>query len=153
METAQKIGMPKTIIVAGINNKYIELMIEQIKNLPENMVGFIAAGKVDENDFVIVKEEVRELVEKTGKLNYLLFLDNSPTDFTVGAWLQDAILGIKNITKWNRAAIVSDSETVIKFTNFFSKIMPGEFRGFHPNELQQAVDWTSEKEEIVQQII
>ena len=120
-------------------------MIEQIKDLPSNMVGFRSTGEVTEDDFDMVKDEVKKSVDKTGKLNYLLFLDNSPSDFTLGAWMQDALLGIKNLTKWNRAAIVSDSNVVIKFTDVFSVLMPGEFRGFHKNEMQQAIDWTSEK--------
>ncbi len=120
-------------------------MIQQINDLPENMVGFKASGEVTKDDFEPVMVAVENAVKKNGKLNYLLVLENAPSDFTAGAWLQDALLGIKNLTKWNRAAIVTDSETVIIFTNAFSKIMPGEFRGFHKKELQQAIDWTSEK--------
>ena len=108
------------------------------------MVGFRASGEVTKEDFEPVIEEVRKLVEKTGKLNYLLVLDNSPADFTLGAWLQDALLGLQNITKWNRAAIVTDSEAVIKFTTVFSALMPGEFRGFHKSEMPKAVDWVAE---------
>lgn len=120
-------------------------MIEQIKNLPDNMVGFRASGEVTKDDFEIVKTKVEKLVDKTGKLNYLLYLENSPADFTFGAWMQDALLGIKNLTKWNRAAIISDSETVDKFTSVFSKLMPGEFKVFQKNDLERAIDWTSEK--------
>ncbi|RZJ66391.1 MAG: STAS/SEC14 domain-containing protein [Flavobacterium sp.] len=120
-------------------------MIQQITNVPENMVAFRSSGEVTKEDFENVFPQVEALVEKTGKLNYLLELDNSPSDFTAGAWLQDALLGIKNITKWNRAAIVTDSEIVIKFTDAFSKIMPGEFRGFPKEELEHAIDWVSEK--------
>jgi len=120
-------------------------MIEQIHNLSDNMVGFRSSGEVTQDDFKLVNTKVSELVQKTGKLNYLLYLENSPADFTFGAWIQDALLGIKNITKWNRAAIISDSETVDKFTSFFSKIMPGEFKVFHKNDLERAIDWTSEK--------
>lgn len=123
-------------------------MIEQIKNLPSNMVGFRSSGEVTKEDFEPVLEEVEKIVDKTGKLNYLLFLDNSPADFTLGAWMQDAFLGLKNITKWNRAAIVTDSQTIIDFTNAFSVMMPGEFKGFHKNDMQEAVNWTSEKIEV-----
>jgi len=120
-------------------------MIQQIPDLPLNMVGFRASGEVTKDDFEIVKDKVSELVANTGKLNYLLYLHNSPSDFTIGAWLQDALLGIQNITKWNRAAIISDSETVDNFTTVFSKIMPGEFKVFPKAEYDKAVDWTSEK--------
>lgn len=120
-------------------------MIEKIKDLPSNMVGFRSEGEVVKEDFDSVIDEVSVLVKKTDKLNYLLFLDNSPADFTFGAWMQDMLLGIKNISKWNRAAIVSDSTTVRNFTDFFSKIMPGTFRGFKKEEYLLAVEWTSEK--------
>lgn len=120
-------------------------MIEHIKNLPENMVGFRASGEVNKEDFDIVHKKVEQLVDKTGKLNYMLFLDTSPSEFTIGAWWEDALLGIKNITKWNRASIISDSETVDKFTVVFSKVMPGEFKVFQKNDLERAIDWTSEK--------
>ena len=123
-------------------------MIEQIKNLPDNMVGFRASGEVTKDDFDIVHKKVEQLVDKTGKLNYMLFLDTPPSEFTVGAWWEDALLGIKNITKWNRAAIISDSETVDKFTTVFSKVMPGEFKVFQKNDLERAIDWTSEKIEV-----
>ena len=120
-------------------------MIEQIHNLPENMVGFRSSGEVTKDDFEIVHAKVTKLVEKTDKLNYLLYLEDSPAGFTVGAWMSDALLGIKNLTKWNRAAIISDSETVDKFTAVFSKVMPGEFKVFQKNDLERAIDWTSEK--------
>lgn len=120
-------------------------MIERIKDLPSNMVGFRSSGEVTKDDFDMVIDEVEKTVDRTGKLNYLLFLDNSPADFTVGAWMKDAFLGIKNLLNWNRAAIVTDSEGVIKFTDAFSYLMPGEFRGFRKDELQHAIDWTSEK--------
>lgn len=122
-------------------------MIVQIPDLPDTMVGFRADGEVTKDDFEIVKHQVASLVEKTGKLNYLLFLDTSPSEFTAGAWLQDALLGIKNITKWNRAAIISDSDTVINFTDIFSKLMPGEFRGYPKADYNEAVDWVSGRSE------
>ena len=120
-------------------------MIQQITDLPENMVGFRASGEVTKDDFDIVLQKVEEIVEKTGKLNYLLYLETSPANFTIGAWVKDGLLGVQNLTKWNRAAIVSDSEMVKKFTDVFSDIMPGEFRGFEMDNLQHAIDWTSEK--------
>ena len=120
-------------------------MITQINDVPDNMVAFRADGEVTKDDFDIVKQEVSNLVDRTGKLNYLLYLENSPKDFTIGAWLQDALLGLENITKWNRAAIISDIEAVKTFTDGFSKVMPGEFRGFAKAEFDQAVDWVSER--------
>lgn len=118
-------------------------MINRITDVPSNMVAFRATGEVTAEDFGPVLEAVNKKVAETGELNYLLVLETSPKDFTLGAWLQDAILGLKNITKWNRAAIVSDSETISKFTDIFSKVMPGEFRGFAKEEYTEALAWTA----------
>ena len=121
-------------------------MITQIENLPSNIVGFKAIGEITEKDFTeTVMPKVKPLIDKIDKLNYLLVLETSVKNFTIGAWMKDAMMGIKHLTKWNKAAIVSDVEAIRNFTNFFSYLMPGEFKGFEHKELQQAIDWVSEK--------
>ena len=121
-------------------------MIHTIKNLPSNMVGFKAVGEISEKDFTdTLMPEVKTLIDKTDKLNYMLVLDTSIKHFSVGAWFQDAILGVKYLTKWNRAAIVTDVESIRTFTNIFSVLIPGEFKGFEHSQLQEAIDWVSEK--------
>ena len=119
-------------------------MITQLQNMPSNTVGFRAEGKVTKEDFEqTVNPSVKDSIEKNGQLNYLLVLDTALDNFSSGAWLQDALLGIKHLTKWNRAAIVSDSEGVKKFTDAFSVLVPGEFRGFSKAEQQKAIDWVA----------
>lgn len=121
-------------------------MIEQMEHLPDNMVGFRATATVTKEDFeTLVIPEVEKIVKKTGKLNYMLVLDTNVKDFTAGAWMQDALLGLKNLTKWNRAAIVTDDTTIHQFTTVFSALMPGEFKGFRKIDIDVAVDWVSEK--------
>ncbi len=121
-------------------------MIIQIENLPANIVGFKATGEITENDFTeTIMPKVKALIDKTDKLNYLLVLETSLKNFTIGAWIKDAMMGIKHLTKWNRAAIVSDVEAIRTFTNIFSYLMPGEYKGFEHKELQEAIDWVSEK--------
>jgi hypothetical protein len=121
-------------------------MIGKIKNIPENVAGFRATGEVTKDDYTnVVIPQVSQLVENTGQINFLLYLDTDVSNFTAGAWLHDAMLGIKHLTKWNRAAIVSDSEGVIKFTDAFSLAAPGEFKGFKKAEYDRAVQWVSEQ--------
>jgi hypothetical protein len=121
-------------------------MILYLQDLPINIVGFKAIGKVTKQDFTeTVMPKVKELIDRTDKLNYLLVLETSIKNFTIGAWVKDALLGIKHLTKWNRAAIVTDVEGIRIFTNFFSYIMPGEYKGFEHKDLKQAIDWVSEK--------
>ncbi len=108
------------------------------------MVGFKASKEVTKEDFdKIVLPAVAELVQRTDELNYMLVLDTPLKNFTLGAWIKDALLGLNNLNKWNRAAIVTDSDSIIAFTNMFSKVMPGEFKGFTPDQMDKAIEWTS----------
>ncbi len=108
------------------------------------MVAFKATGAVSKEDFdLVVVPAVEAIVSKTGELNYLFWIDTPLHNFTTGAWWQDAMIGLKKISKWNRAAIVSESQGINTFTNLFSIVMPGEFKGFKPAELDKAIVWVS----------
>ncbi|HOZ86614.1 MAG TPA: STAS/SEC14 domain-containing protein [Bacteroidia bacterium] len=120
-------------------------MIYQIIDLPPNMVGFKASWEVTKEDFEeVVIPCVQKHVEKMGQLNYLLVLNTSIKNFSMGAWFKDVMMGVKHICKWRRAAIVTDSKTIKYFTGIFSLFVPGEFKGFSHEQLKAAIDWVSE---------
>ena len=124
----------------------IKVMITRIKELPDNMVGFLATDEVSAKDFIdVVMPEVEKFIEKKDKLNYMLVIKTDLAKFSTGAWFQDALMGVKTITKWHRAAIVYDSQSIQNFTEVFSKIMIGEFKGFDKKDYDTAVKWTSEQ--------
>lgn len=123
-------------------------MIEILTDVPANVAGFRAVGEVTKDDFkTVVLPIVDEIVIRTGELNYLMIIDTELKNWTAGAWVQDAMLGIQELTKWNRAAIVTDSEALNTFVDIFSVLVPGEFKGFLLEELPQAVRWVSTGEE------
>lgn len=119
-------------------------MIEILKDMPNNVAGFKAVGEVTKEHFTtVVIPVVEEVVKRTGELNYLMIIDTPLKNWTAGAWLQDILLGIRELTKWNRAAIITDSELLNKFTDIFSVLVPGKFKGFLPAETQEAVRWVA----------
>lgn len=121
-------------------------MIQELKNTPNTMIGFVATDDVTKEDFdKVVLPGVDELVKRTDKLNYLFVLETPLKNFTIGAWMTDAMLRLNNIDKWNRAAIVTDVEGVKSFAEF-GKVVPGEFRGFTHDELTEAIRWVGEQD-------
>lgn len=121
-------------------------MIEELKNTPNTMVGFRVTGNITKKDFDhIVLPAVAELVSRTDKLNYLLVLVAQEANVIIGAWLKTAMHDLNTSEKWNRAAIVSDSNGIKAFEEDFSKVVPGEFRGFGHEELQEAIKWVGEQ--------
>ncbi|SDQ10662.1 SpoIIAA-like [Chryseobacterium soldanellicola] len=124
-------------------------MITIIPEAPENVAAFNATGDVTREDFEnLVIPHVKEKVDQYNELNYLLYLDTDLDNFTMGAWLQDALLGLKNLTKWNRTAIVTDKEGVQNFTDIFSVLMPGEFKSFPKENLYNALYWCKNGNEV-----
>ncbi len=121
-------------------------MIQLIHTTPNNIAAFRAVGEVTKEDFkTIVLPQVELLIKQIDRINFLLVLDTDLENFKIGAWAQDAMLGLKNIGKWHRAAIVTDSDTIISFTDGFSYLVPGEFKGFRKKEYDHAINWVSEE--------
>jgi hypothetical protein len=119
-------------------------MIQVLTNTPDNVVAFRAIGEVTKEDYTaVIDPRVKEFVENRDHLNFLLLLDTPLKNFTFGAWFQDALLGLRNLTKWHRGAIVSDSEAVNKFTDAMGALLPGTFKGFKKAHLQEAIAWTA----------
>lgn len=121
-------------------------MIQRI-DAPANVAAFRAIGEVTADDYKnILVPAVTELVNKIEEINFLFLIDTEIKNFTAAAWMEDALMGIKNIGKWNRAAIVTDSDRVISFTKAFSYLVPGEFRGYKKNAYHEALKWVQGNE-------
>lgn len=121
-------------------------MIEILPELPPHVAAFNAIGKITENDYIDTIEPVCERIEKEfGKISYLLVINTSLKNYTAGAWIKDAMLGFKYLSKWNRLAIVSGKKGIKEFTDFFGNFIPAKTKGFMMEELTEAKRWVSEK--------
>ncbi|HET9053076.1 MAG TPA: STAS/SEC14 domain-containing protein, partial [Cyclobacteriaceae bacterium] len=100
------------------------------------------SGKITKEEFdKIVLPPVAELIQRTDNLNYLLVLDTPLRNFTVDAWMKDALLTLHNLNKWNRVALVSDSENLRLVSHLFNSIPRGECKGFTPDQTDAAIAW------------
>jgi len=114
----------------------------QIIESPDNIAAFRAVGEVTAQDYkTVIAPAVKALIEKIDEINFLFLIDTDLENFTAASWLEDALIGLRNLGKWNRAAIVTDSERAISFTNGFSYIVPGEFRGYKKERFEEALNW------------
>lgn len=119
-------------------------MIESIPGLPENVIGFRTSGEVTKRDYdQVVFPTVKKYLAKGKELNYVFMVDTSLKNFSIGAWMEDVWLGLKELTKWNRVAIVSDSEKVRSFTDKAGHLIPGTYKGFTRGQLDEAIEWAA----------
>lgn len=121
-------------------------MLSLIKDLPAHVTGVRATGKVTKYDFEqVLIPAIDDLVKRTGKINYLLLLETPVSNFSLGAWIDDAIVGLKHFTQWNKIAVVTDQKGVEKFTDVFGYVVPGDSKGFTLSQLEEAKQWVSEQ--------
>lgn len=119
-------------------------MLQFIKDLPAHVVGIRATGEVNKDDYErVLIPRMEELAKRQGEINYLLVLETDVQNFSVAAWLEDFKLGLKNFSKWNKVAIVTDQKSVEWLTDISRHFIPGESRGYKLSELDEAIAWVS----------
>ena len=118
-------------------------MIEQIKNLPANVVGFRGTITKEEYDRVLIPA-IDRLAAQTGKINYLFVLDTDVSNISAGAWYDDLKVGMSHLSQWRKIAIVSNQPNVNRFTGIVGHVLPGEVKTFTLQELAAAEKWVAQ---------
>jgi len=122
-------------------------MIGLLQGLPPNVAGFRASGEVTREDFEkVIFPEVKRHTALNGKLNFVFYVDTPLKNFSVGAWIRDIWLGMKQFASWRKVAIISDVERIRNFTDNISFLLPGEYKGFPVSQLEDAVRWAATEE-------
>ena len=120
-------------------------MIEIIHGLPAHVAAFSATGKVTEDDYINTIDPLVAKIEKEfGKVSYLLVIKTSLNNYSIGAWIKDALLGLRYFMKWNRIAIVSTDKSIKDFTDIFGKLIPAKTKGFMMEDIDAAERWVSQ---------
>lgn len=120
-------------------------MIEVIHGLPPHVTAFRAIGVINRSDYHrIINPLVKRVMTEFGKVNYMLVIQSPLKNYTLGPWIEDAMLGLRYINKWKKIAIVSENDGIVNFTNIFGKLNPGETRGFKMEDLGLAEKWVSD---------
>ena len=122
-------------------------MIGVLPDLPPNVAGFRASGDVTKEDFEkVLFPEVKKHMSLTDKLNFVFYVDTPLKNFSMGAWIRDIWLGIRQFASWRKIAIISDVEKIRNFTDNISFLLPGEYKGFAVAQLQDAIRWAATEE-------
>jgi hypothetical protein len=123
-------------------------MIGLLPGLPPNVAGFKASGEVTKDDFEkVIFPEVKRHTALSGKLNFVFYVDTPLKNFSIGAWIRDIWLGMRQFASWRKIAIISDVERIRNFTDNISFLLPGEYKGFTVAQLEDAVRWAGTEEE------
>ncbi len=121
-------------------------MLKIMNDLPDNVLGVSTEGKITGIDYeTVLIPALEEKLKANKKIRMLYQLGTNFTGFDLSAMLDDAKMGMKHLSAWDRIALVSDHETINTFAKFFGYLMTCELRIFKNDELEDAKSWVSEK--------
>ena len=121
-------------------------MIAIMNGLTDNVLGASAMGEVTDEDYEFTLiPAVEEKLKTNKKVRLFYHLGSDFTGFELTAVFDDAKMGIKHLTSWDRIALVSDHHTINAFAKFFGHIFPCPVRIFKNTEFEDAKKWIIEK--------
>jgi hypothetical protein len=120
-------------------------MIEVITDLPDRVLGFKAIGAVTAEDYKKVLVPAIEQKLAAHKRTRLLYvLGEEFASYTGGAAWEDAKVGMKHLTSFERIAVVTDVDWIENVVKALGFAFPAEVRVFDNDELDEARAWISE---------
>lgn len=120
-------------------------MIEVMTDLPDRVLGLKATGQVSAQDYkTVLVPAVEEKLRKQKKARLLYLLGDDFEGFTGGAAWEDAKVGMKHLTSFERVAVVTDADWIEGIIKAFGFALPGEVRVFDDDDLDEARLWICE---------
>jgi hypothetical protein len=117
-------------------------MIEQLKDVPEDVLAFVCNGRVTRADYdaVLVPAVINALRSHDKvRLYYETAADFVGID--PGAIWEDFKVGVEHLSRWERVAVVTDIEWIRQTMRFFSFLMPGAMKAFPSSQVAEARAW------------
>jgi hypothetical protein len=117
-------------------------MIEKIANLPGNIVGMLAKGRITGDDYEkVIVPALDEAAKKYAKIRFLYILGEDFDGITAEAMWDDVKVGLRHIRDFEKMAVVTDNKMIREAIRVFGFVMPAEVRVFGNLAEKEARDW------------
>jgi len=117
-----------------------------MNDLPDNVLGVSTEGKITGEDYEkVLIPALEEKLKANKKINMLYHLGSNFSDFDLNAMLDDAKMGMKHLSAWEKIALVSDHDMINTFAKVFGYMLSCELRIFKNAEFEDARKWIIEK--------
>ncbi len=120
-------------------------MIEVMTDLPSNVIGLAAKGKVTGEDYEsVVIPTIEGRLKEHDKLRLLYHCGPEMSGFDVAAMWDDTKVGMQHVLDFEKAAVVTDTPWIKGAMKTFGFLVPGHIRVFDESDLDQAKAWVCE---------
>jgi SpoIIAA-like len=117
-------------------------MIVQLPGFPENVIAFAGRGQVTKADYV---STLIPVVEKAlaghDRLRLYYELGGDFAGMDADAIMEDFKIGMQHLSRWERAAVVTDVQWIAHAISLFGFLMPGAIKVFSTIDADQARLW------------
>ena len=118
------------------------MAFQLIDDLPDNVVGVVAVGEVEDDDYEdVLDPAIEAALARHDKIRLLYVLGSEFTGFDADAMWEDTKLGVKTFNSYERMAIVTDATWVRRSVKAFGWLIPGDVQVFHLDRLADAKAW------------
>src|SRR6188472_2992594 len=98
-------------------------MLTTLTDLPDGVIGFEGAGKLEKRDYT---EVLKPAIEAAGKDVRVVLVFPEWDGMTSGAFWEDLKMGVQHLTTWKRIALVTDLTWMHRLTSLFGWMTPGD---------------------------
>ncbi len=120
-------------------------MIKQMTDLPAGVVGFSAHGEVTADDYErIIVPDLEAMFALRPKIRLLYHFAEDFSGFETRALWDDAKLGLRHFSGFERVAVVSDVGWLNHTVPALGVLLAGDYRAFPAAQLGEARAWLLE---------
>ncbi len=117
-------------------------MIELLRDLPGEVVGFTASGQVTAHDYEsVVIPAIEAKLKEHGKVRILYQIGSTFSGFSAGAVWDDAKLGITRLKAWEKIAVVTDVDWITGAVGLLGFAMTCPVKVFPNGRYTEALEW------------
>jgi hypothetical protein len=116
-------------------------MLTPIQNLPPDVLGFEASGRVTHKDYQCLLIPDAEAMMRRGPLKMIYVLGKEFSGYDIEAMWDDASFGIRHRRDFGRVAVVGDQMWLQAAISLFKPFFPCDVRLFSLGEIEAAKDW------------
>jgi hypothetical protein len=120
-------------------------MLKTLDDLPDGVLGFEADGEIGADDYRKVLLPALQQQLAAGHDVRVVLVFRQWDGMTGGALWQDLKMGVDNLTRWKKIALVTDVDWMRHATRLFGWMTPGEMRHFPMAERDAAIAWAGAK--------
>jgi len=114
-----------------------------LKQIPDSNILIITAkGKVTDDDYEdSIVPAVEDILKNYDKMRFLYILGDEYDGFEGDAMWDDAKVGMKHITSYEKIGLVTDEKWIRRSVKAFRFLMPEEVKLFSNDQLAEAEAW------------